>query len=407
MAATKTQRGVVGCSARDPSPIPFARPSLGAEEENAVLAVMRSGWLTTGEVTRRFEEEFAGYVGARHALAVSSATAGLHLALESLGVGAGDLVVTTPYTFTATAEVIRYLGADPLFVDIDPTTLNISPDRIVEALEKPRQGRRVAALLPVHVGGLLCDMAALGEISRRSGVPIVEDAAHAFPTISAGRFAGTFGSAGVFSFYATKTITTGEGGMIVTDDDRAAGRMSTMRLHGIDREVWDRYTNPRAPWAYEVVEAGYKYNLSDLASAIGREQLKKAAAFRVRREAIARRYLDAFADLDCFILPANGGEEHAWHLFTLRIAADRLKVGRDEFVEQLAARGVGTSVHFIPLHLMPYYQKRYGYKPEDFPNAWKAYLGVFSLPIYPSLDDDQVERVIREVGSIALSHRSR
>lgn len=391
----------------DVSPIPFARPSLGAEEENAVLAVLRSGWLTTGEVTRRFEEEFSRYVGARHALAVSSATAGLHLALEAFGVKAGDLVVTTPYTFTATAEVIRYLGADPLFVDIDPRTLNISPDRVEDALRTPPEGRRIAAILPVHVGGLLCDMAALEEISGRSNIPIVEDAAHAFPATALGRSAGTFGAAGVFSFYATKTITTGEGGMIVTDDDRAAGRMSTMRLHGIDREVWDRYTNPRASWAYEVIEAGYKYNLSDLASAIGREQLKKAEGFRARREAIARRYREAFSELDCFIPPADGGEEHAWHLFTLRIAADKLEIGRDEFVEQLAARGVGTSVHFIPLHLMPYYQKRYGFKPEDFPNAWKAYLGVFSLPIYPSLHDDQVERVIREVTSIASSHQRR
>jgi dTDP-4-amino-4,6-dideoxygalactose transaminase len=391
-----------GTGGKHPPFIPFARPSLGPEEERAVIAVMRSGWLTTGEVTRRFEQEFAEYVGARRALAVSSATAGLHLSLEALGVGSGDYVVTSPYTFTATAEVVRYLGADPLFVDIDPVTLNISPERVEEAVAATAGGRRIGAILPIHVGGLLCDMASLREIAR--AIPVVEDAAHAFPATSDGRFGGTFGSAGVFSFYATKTITTGEGGMIVTDDESAAARMAVMRLHGIDREIWDRYTSTRPSWEYRVVDAGYKYNMTDLAAAIGCEQLKKAQAFRSRRAEIARRYLEAFGGYDFLVLPAGGGSDHAWHLFTLRIAPDRLSIGRDEFIDELTARGIGSSVHFIPLHTMPYYRERYGFEPEDFPNAWKAYRTIFSLPIYPSLEDDHVERIIRAVIDIGSSH---
>ena len=377
--------------------VPFFRPSLGREEEEAVLSVLRSGWLTTGDVTARFEEDFARYTGARHALAVSSATAGLHLALEALGVAPGSVVITTPYTFAATAEVIRYLGADPLFVDVSEETMNIDPDAVEAALaECGRSGRVVSALLPVHVAGLPCDMDSLGSMARRYGVPVVEDAAHAFPVLSGGRFVGGLGDAGVYSFYATKTITTGEGGMLVTDRDDVARRARIMRLHGIDRDVWNRYTAPGASWKYDVVEPGFKYNMTDISAAIGRVQLRRARDFLARRAAIASRYREAFADLDFIRLP-QAPESHAWHLFILRIREEKLSVDRDAFAEELSRRGIGVSVHFIPLHIMSYYRDRYGYTPQSFPRAMECYRTSLSIPLSPALSDEEVERVIRAV----------
>ncbi len=392
--------------------IPFALPSIGEEEERGVVEVLRSGWLTTGPVAKRFEAEVAALVGSRHALALNSATAGLHLALEAVGVGAGDRVLTTPYTFAASAEVIRYLGASPLFLDIDGETLNIDPSGVEEALSRgpsPREGGSIRAVLPVHVGGLPCRMERILAACAAAGVPLVEDAAHAFPVRTEGlggrrAYCGTLGAAGVYSFYATKTITTGEGGMLVTDSDEIARRVSLMRLHGIDREVWNRYVSRDAEWRYEIVEAGYKYNLTDIAAAIGRAQLAKAADFLERRRSIAARYLAAFADADYLRLPA-ASDDHAWHLFTLRIVEDRLTIDRDEMVRSLMDHGIGVSVHFIPLHIMPYYRNAYGFKPEDFPNALQAYRTIFSLPIYPSLTDEQVERVVAGVRSVAERHR--
>jgi len=380
--------------------VPFSRPTLGPEEEEAVLAVLRSGWLTTGEVTARFEEEFAQFVGTHHALALNSATAGLHLSLEAVGVGPGSVVLTTPYTFAATAEVVRYLDADPAFVDIDRATLNIDPARLEESLEKlEAAGRRVSAIIPVHVAGLPCDMEAIRRLSLGHHVPVVEDAAHAFPVRHGSRFVGTLGDAGVYSFYATKTITTGEGGMVATDRDDVAARIRVMRLHGIDRDVWNRYTAPGAGWKYDVVAPGYKYNLTDLAAAIGRAQLAKALQFLERRRAIARRYLDELGGLDFLSMPASG-ENHAWHLFIIRVRRESLGLDRDECVERLHRRGIGVSVHFIPLHLMTYYRTRYDLAPEDFPVAFEAYQGCISLPMSASLTDDDVERVIAAVKSL-------
>ena len=265
--------------------VPFARPSLDQQEEEAVLSVLRSGWLTTGEVAAAFESEFAAIVGTRHALALNSATAGLHLALEAVGVGPGSVVLTTPYTFAATAEVVRYLGADPVFVDIDRATLNIDVQKLEEALETlAASGRRVSAIIPVHVAGLPCDLEAIEHLSLKHGVPVVEDAAHAFPVRYADRYVGTHGDAGVYSFYANKTITTGEGGMVATDRDEVAARIRVMRLHGIDRDVWDRYTASGASWKYDVVAPGYKYNMTDIAAAIGRVQLRKAETFLLQAE---------------------------------------------------------------------------------------------------------------------------
>lgn len=387
--------------------VPFFRPSLGPEEEEAVISVLRSGWLTTGEVTARFEQEFAAFTGARHALAVSSATAGLHLGLEALGVSAGDAVITTPYTFAATAEVIRYLGADPLFVDIEPRSMNIDADGVERALRQCRaSGRKASAILPVHIAGLPCDMEALTEIAGRHGVPLVEDAAHAFPVRLGGRYVGALGDAGVYSFYATKTITTGEGGMLVTDRPDIAARARVMRLHGIDRDVWDRYTSPNASWRYDVVAPGFKYNMTDIAAAIGRAQLAKAEGFLRQRARVARRYREAFADLDFLRLPEDVAG-HAWHLFIIHIVPQRLTVDRDAFAQELMRRGIGISVHFIPLHLMSYYRARYGLKPESYPRALESFRTCISLPLSPSLSDEEVERVASAVRETGREHHVR
>ncbi|HET6451215.1 MAG TPA: DegT/DnrJ/EryC1/StrS aminotransferase family protein [Spirochaetia bacterium] len=380
--------------------IPFSRPTLGREEEEAVLAVLRSGWLTTAGVTAAFEQEFARMVGTRHALALSSATAGLHLALEAVGVGPGTVVATTPYTFAATAEVVRYLGADPVFVDIDRDTLNIDPARLQERLEElSAAGRRVTAIVPVHLAGLPCDMDAIRHLSLRFGAPVVEDAAHAFPVRQGDRWVGTLGDAGVFSFYATKTMTTGEGGMVATDRDEVAARIRVMRLHGIDRDVWNRYTEPGSSWKYDVVAPGYKYNMTDIAAAIGRVQLGRAAGFLQRRREIAKRYLAALGGLDFLTLP-RWSDSHAWHLFVIRVNEQRLRKTRDECIQRLEAAGIGVSVHFIPLHLMSYYKTRYNLRPEDFPIALDCYKGSISIPISAGHTDDEVDRVITAVAGL-------
>jgi dTDP-4-amino-4,6-dideoxygalactose transaminase len=374
--------------------IPFARPDIGREEEEAVLRVLRSGWITTAAEAKSFEEEFARCVGSPHALAVNSATAGLHLALEALGVGPGDKVITSPYTFTATAEVIRYLGADPLFVDIAPGTFHIDPEGVEEALA--REGEKVRAILPVHIGGEVRGMQRLAELTARRGIALVEDAAHAFPSRTPQGFAGTIGDIGVYSFYATKTITTGEGGMVVTKHRKAAERMSMMRLHGIDREVWNRYTEKGASWRYAVMEAGFKYNMTDIAAALGRVQLRRAEEFLGKRKKIAESYRRAFAQRDYLIAPGDS-EGHAWHLFLLRIDEKKLSISRDTFIDKLQEAGIGTSVHFIPLHIHPYYEKRYGFRAADFPVAYATYLQVISLPIYPAMTEENVRRVIEAV----------
>lgn len=375
--------------------LPFALPSIGEEEIAEVVDTLRSGWLTTGPKTKQFERDFAAHVGAPHALAVNSATAGLHLAVEALGVGPGDWVVTTPYTFTATAEVIRYVGADPLFVDIDPDTLNLDPAAVAAAVEA-RPG--VKAILPVHFGGLQCDMRSLMDTARRHGLKVVEDAAHLMPAAGAESSRLVRGDVGAYSLYATKTITTGEGGMVVTADASVAERIRTMRLHGISRDVFDRYSSTVPSWYYEVVAPGFKYNMTDLAAAIGIHQLRKADSFQRSRETIARRYSEAFADLPLRLPPhPAAGELHSWHLYVIRLALEETSMGRDEFITRMADEGIGTSVHFIPLHLQPYWRDRYGFKPDDFPATLDAYRRAVSLPIYPRMTDDDVTRVIETV----------
>ncbi len=374
----------------------FAIPEIGEEEIAEVIDCMRSGWLTTGSKAGRFEKDFAAYLQVPYALAVNSATAGLHLALEAIGIGSGDEVITSPYTFTASAEVIVYLGADPVFVDIDPETFNINPSNI-----EPSITRKTKAILPVHFGGQASNMSPIMENARRHGLKVIEDAAHALPCTYKGQMIGTIGDATVFSFYATKPLATGEGGMVVTTLEGVARRIKIMRLHGIDRDVWDRYTSTKPDWHYEVVAPGFKYNMPDLMAAIAIHQLKKIDQFQKRREEVAGRYTEAFSDLPlktpCVARP---GDKHAWHLYVIQLELERIKMTREEFIEKMGERGIGTSVHFIPLHLHHYWRDRYGFKPEDFPVALDCYHRAVSLPIYSKMAEDDVERVIKAVREI-------
>ncbi|MDN4039551.1 DegT/DnrJ/EryC1/StrS aminotransferase family protein [Massilia sp. YIM B02443] len=370
--------------------LPFALPDIGEEEIRAVEACLRSGWVTTGPVTRRFEEAFRNYLGGVEAISVNSATAGLHLALESLGIGPGDEVIVPTLTFTATAEVVRYLGARPVFVDADPHTLNLAPRAVAAAITA-----RTRAIVPVHYAGLACDMNAIGALAVRHGLHVVEDAAHAFPARWNGRLVGTLDSdVTVFSFYANKTMTTGEGGMVVTRDASLAQRIRCMRLHGISRDAFDRYVSRTPSWYYEVIAAGFKYNLTDIAAAIGIEQLRKIDRFQARRAALAARYDAALVGLP-LQLPARParGATHAWHLYVVRLA-DGAGIERDELIRQLAERGIGTSVHFIPLHRQPYWRDGCGLRAADFPVAERAFETMLTLPLYTRMRDADQERVI-------------
>lgn len=377
--------------------LPFALPDIGEEEIAEVVDSLRSGWLTTGPKTQRFEREFAAFIGGGvQALAINSATAGLHLVLEAFGVGPGDEVITTPYTFTATAGVVRHLGADPVFVDIDPRTFNLDPEKIERAITA-----RTKAIIPVHFAGLSCEMEPIIEIARRYGLKIVEDAAHALPTTYQGQLIGALDTdATVFSFYATKTITTGEGGMIVTRDEAIAERCRAMRLHGISRDAFDRYTSTKPAWHYEVIAPGFKYNLTDIASSIGLQQLKKAWDFQERRQTMAERYNAELRHLPVILPPQPlDGDLHAWHLYAIRLD-DAAGISREDFIQQMAERGIGCSVHFIPLHLHPYWQKAYDLHPNDFPMAWLAYERAVSLPLYTKMTDADQTRVIEAIKDI-------
>ena len=379
--------------------IPFALPQIDDAEIDEVVDTLRSGWLTTGQKTTRFERDFSEFIGVNYALAVNSATAGLHLALEAIGVRRGDKVITTTYTFTATAEVIRYLGADPILVDIDPKTFNIDPEKIREIAKIHKD---VKAIIPVHFAGQACDMTALKEIADENNWKIIEDAAHALPTTWQGKTIGTLSDITVYSFYATKTISTGEGGMIVSNNNDYIERMKVMRLHGINRDVFDRYTSDQPSWFYEVVEPGYKYNMTDVAASLGIQQLKKAWDFQKRREAIAMQYNEAFSDLALRLPYVSQLEDtHAWHLYVLQLGVEPIEntsgEERNKFIQQMLKEGVGTSVHFIPLHLHPYWKNRYGYKEDDYPIALNVFHHAVSLPIYPKMTDHDVSCVIKAV----------
>ena len=397
--------------------LPFAMPDLGEEEVEAVVRVLRSGWITTGPEVQAFEREFAEYVGVRHAVAVNSCTAALHLALEAAGIGPGDEVLTSTITFTATAEVVEYLGGRTRFSDVDPSQLNLDPEalRALVAREYVRRdgiwvhretGGRLRAVVPVHYGGHPCDMGALQALAAELGLFVLDDAAHAFPASVDGRKVGAMGCPTAYSFYATKTLTTGEGGMLTTDDDAIAARARVMALHGITRDAWKRYT-AEGSWFYEVADAGYKYNLTDLAAALGRVQLRRLREMRNGRARIAARYDAAFAALDAVEPPpVRPGVEHAWHLYPIRLRLARLTIDRARFIEELKQRQIGTSVHFIPLHRQPFYANKYGYTPAQFPVAEAMYPRLVSLPIYSRMTDEDVESVVAAVADVAERFRA-
>ncbi|WP_017233567.1 DegT/DnrJ/EryC1/StrS aminotransferase family protein [Pandoraea sp. B-6] len=374
--------------------LPFAQPEIGEAEIAEVVDTLRSGWVTTGPKTKQFEADFAAFLGGGvEAIAVNSATAGLHLALEAVGVGPGDQVITTTHTFTATAEVIRYLGADPVFVDVDPNTLCIDIDGMERAITPATK-----AILPVHFGGRAADMQRIIAIAKHHNLRVVDDAAHALPATSNGELIGAMDTdATVFSFYANKTITTGEGGMVVTRHPEVAKRAKIMRLHGISRDAFDRFTSTAPSWYYEIVAPGFKYNMTDVASAIGLHQLKKAHAFHERREAIATRYNEAFADLPMVLPPlAAKGDVHSWHLYVVRLT-DASPLNRDALIEHLFKQGIGCSVHYIPLHLQPYWRDQYRLSPEMFPVSHDIYTRTLTLPLYTKMTDEDVERVVSVV----------
>ena len=371
--------------------LPYALPEIGDEEIAEVVATLRSGWVTTGPRAKLFEQHFTNYLGGDvESIAVNSATAGLHLALEALGVGPGDEVITTTLTFTATTEVVRYLGAHPVLVDVDPVTLNIDVARIRAAITP-----KTKVIMPMHYAGLACDMDAIHGLAREFNLRVVEDAAHALSTVYRGKLIGTLDSdVTVFSFYANKNMTTGEGGMVVTRNREVADRVRTMRLHGINRDAFDRFVSKTPSWYYEVVAPGFKYNLTDIAAAIGIHQLKKIGRFLERRQALARRYLKELAGLPLiFPVDADAGSVHAWHLFVLRLTDDA-KIDRDAVIQGLSDRGIGTSVHYVPLHRHPYWRDTYHLAPEQFPVADKHYLATFSIPLYTLMTDEDQSRVI-------------
>jgi perosamine synthetase len=376
--------------------VPFHVPQIEEEEIRSVVETLRSGWLTTGVKSKEFEEDFTRFVEARHAIAVNSCTAALHLALEAVGIREGDEVIVPTMTFTATAEVVLYFKAKPVLVDCLPDTLNIDPDRIERAITS-----RTKAIIPVHFGGQPCDMKRILEIARRHHLFVIEDAAHALPAKYRGQMIGTIGDITCFSFYATKTITTGEGGMVTTENPEWAARMRMMSLHGISHDAWKRYAK-EGSWYYEVLGPGFKYNLTDIGAAIGLEQLKKCNYFAGARGKIAASYSNAFASLPAIRFPVCAPDlQHAWHLYVIQLQLDRLKITRDDFIQGLKERGIGTSVHFIPLHLHPYYRDTFGYTPDDFPNASKAYRQIISLPIYPKMSEHDIVRVVEAVRDVA------
>jgi len=372
--------------------VPFHRASVGEDEIHAVSEVIRSGWMTMGPKTFEFEREFARYVGAQDAIAVSTGTAALHLALEAAGVGSGDEVLLPTTTFTATAEAVIYTGARPVLVDIDPLTMNIDP-----AAAARRITAHTKAIIPVHLGGQPCDIEQLHDLARGHNLRVIEDAAHALPSKYKDRRVGQISEFTCFSFYATKTLTTGEGGMITTNNPAAAERMRLMRLHGIERDAWKRYCGD-GTWFYRVLEAGFKYNITDIQSAMGLVQLAKCDAMKQQREAVAQRYLEAFSNCEELVNPiVFDDRQTSWHLYILRLRLDRLSVDRNNFVDSLARQGISCSVHFIPLHLQPFYQEAFGYGPGDFPVAEREYRSCFSLPIFPGMSDAEITHVINAV----------
>jgi len=392
----------------------FALPDFDDSEYLGIKEVLASGWITTGPKTLEFEKQFAAVVGCRQAIAVNSCTAAMHLSLEAIGLQPEDEVITTPYTFAATAEVIRYFQAKPVFVDINASDFNINVNKIESAITE-----RTRAIIPVHIAGLAADLDAISAIAVKYNLAVIEDAAHAFPARYKDRMIGRSlpvdqGSNGktvrktavCFSFYATKTISTAEGGMICTDDDALAERCRIMALHGISKDAWKRYA-AEGSWFYEVIAPGYKYNLTDIAAAMGLAQLRKAERMWERRCEIAERYNEAFGAQPALQIPVDKPEyQHAWHLYMLRFNHGQLNTDRNEIIKELNAQNIGTSVHFIPLHIHPYYKKTFNYQALDFPVAFAEYQRVISLPVYSKMNDQDVDDVIENVLNIVKKYKT-
>jgi len=390
----------VGVRARRATFLPFALPHITEAEIDEVVDTMRSGWLTTGPKTKRFEREFAAKVDAPYGVAVNSATAAMHLALDAIGLKAGDEVIVPVYTFTASAEVVVYFQARPVFVDVDPITCNVNPALLEQAITP-----RTRAIIVVHFAGLPAEMDAVMAIARAHNLPVIEDAAHAFPARYRGRMIGSIGDMTAFSFYVTKTLSTGEGGMLTTAHAEYAERAAQMSLHGISRDAWKRYS-AGGSWYYEVQHAGFKYNMTDLAAAIGLHQLARSEWLLARRQAIAQRYTQAFSSWPEVETPPDlAYAQHAWHLYVLRLHPQQLTISRDNFIVALNEMRIGASVHFIPLHLHPFYRDTYQLAPTDYPQALQFYQRAISLPIYPGMSDEDVEDVIAAVESLLETHR--
>lgn len=380
--------------------LPFHIPDISENEINAVVDTLRSGWLTTGPKVKQLESDFAKFVGCRHAVAVNSGTAALHLALDAIGTRGGDEILVPTMTFAATAEVVLYFKAKPVLVDCQQDTLNIDPYQIEKAITA-----KTKAIIPVHFGGQPCEMDKILEVARQYRIKVIEDAAHALPAAYHKKIVGTISDITCFSFYATKTITTGEGGMSTTESDEFAERMRIMSLHGISKDAWKRYT-AEGSWYYEILYPGYKYNLTDIAAAIGIEQLKKCNQFGEARKKIAAMYTDGFTHLPELRIPSyQPGIQHAWHLYVIQLELERLRINRSEFIEALRQENIGTSVHFIPLHLHPYYRNTFGYRRQDFPVASTVFDRTISLPIYPKMTEVDVQAVITAVQKIVMRYR--
>lgn len=379
--------------------IPYALPYIGDDELNEVMAVLRSNWLSRGPRTLEFETQFAEAVHSPHAIGLNSCTAGLHLAQLALGIGPGDEVITSAYTFVATANTILHCGAKPVLIDIDPVTMNLNPD-LIEAAITPR----TKAIIPVHFAGYPCDMDPILEIAAKYGLKVIEDAAHAVHTLYKGRPIGSLGDATCFSFYATKNLTTGEGGMVTTADFDVAERLRVMSLHGMSKNAWNRYSEKGA-WYYEVEQAGFKYNMTDIQAALGAVQLRKLEQMQELRTRYAQMYHEAFSDCAELVLPHDSAEHrHAWHLYVIRLREDRLTCNRSQFIEKMSQHGIGTSVHFIPVNHHPHY-RRLGFSPEDTPESTRAYEAAVSLPLYPGMTEEQVRYVTTTVCELIAEHR--